>query len=210
MLVSEFISLVKDGPLHQTTITEASIVKFINIGLVELYSKFNLNNPTEVITLVEGTNEYALPSNFMSVISVTTSGEYFRDSKGNISPIMDDIFEVPINISGDFNSIFFYSKGIVTIPLQVTGQTYSITYRASPVNVTLQTVNSELSIESQFLEPLMLYVTYLGFMQNGGGTPTDTNLYLSRYKAAVQELINTGTYMSHYSLDNKFSNRGFK
>lgn len=210
MLVSEFISLVKDGPLHQTTITEASIVKFINIGLVELYSKFNLNNPTEVITLVEGTNEYALPSNFMSVISVTTSGKYFRDSKGIISPIMDDTFEVPINVSGDFNSIFFYSKGIVTIPLQVTGQTYSITYRASPVTVTLQTVNSELSIESQFLEPLMLYVTYLGFMQNGGGTPTDTNLYLSRYKDAVQELINTGTYMSHYSLDNKFSNRGFK
>jgi hypothetical protein len=55
----------------------------------------------------------------------------------------------------------------------------------------------------------MLYVTYLGFMQNGGGTATDTNLYLSRYKAAIQELINTGDYLNQYKLDNKFFSRGF-
>lgn len=209
MLVSEFISLVKEGSLNQTTITEASIIKFINIGLIELFSKFNLNNPTEVITLVEGTDEYTLPTNFISTISITTSGEYFRDNFGVITPIQEETFEVPINVQGDFNSVFINSKGILTVPLQVTGQTYTLVYRASPVIVTNQSLNTELEILPQYLEPLMLYVTYLGFMQNGGGTATDTNLYLSRYKAAVQELINTGSYQSQYTLDNKFYNRGF-
>lgn len=209
MLVSDFISLVKEGSLNQTTITEANIIKFINIGLIELYSKFNLSNPTEVITLVEGTDEYALPDDFISVISITTSGEYFRNSLGDITPIQDDTFDVPVNVQGDFNSVFINSKLVLTVPLQVTGQTYTLVYRASPITVTAQTLNEELSILPQYLEPLMLYVTYLGFMQNGGGTPTDTNLYLSRYKAAVQELINAGSYQSQYSLDNKFYNRGF-
>lgn len=209
MIVSDFISLVKDGSLHQTTITEASIIKFINIGLIELFSKFNLSNPTEVITLVEGTDEYTLPTNFISTISITTSGEYFRDNFGVITPIQEDVFEVPVNVQRDFNSVFINSKGILTVPLQVTGQTYTLVYRASPVIVTNQSLNTELEILPQYLEPLMLYVTYLGFMQNGGGTATDTNLYLSRYKAAVQELINTGSYQSQYSLDNKFYNRGF-
>lgn len=209
MIVSDFISLVKDGSLHQTTITEASIIKFINIGLIELFSKFNLSNPTEVITLVEGTDEYTLPTNFISTISITTSGEYFRDNFGVITPIQKETFEVPVNVQGDFNSVFINSKGILTVPLQVTGQTYTLVYRASPVIVTNQSLNTELEILPQYLEPLMLYVTYLGFMQNGGGTATDTNLYLSRYKAAVQELINTGSYQSQYSLDNKFYNRGF-
>lgn len=209
MIVSDFISLVKDGSLHQTTITEASIIKFINIGLIELFSKFNLSNPTEVITLVEGTDEYTLPTNFISTISITTSGEYFRDNFGVITPIQEETFEVPVNVQGDFNSVFINSKGILTVPLQVIGQTYTLVYRASPVIVTNQSLNTELEILPQYLELLMLYVTYLGFMQNGGGTATDTNLYLSRYKAAVQELINTGSYQSQYSLDNKFYNRGF-
>lgn len=209
MIVSDFISLVKDGSLHQTTITEASIIKFINIGLIELFSKFNLSNPTEVITLVEGTDEYTLPTNFISTISITTSGEYFRDNFGVITPIQEETFEVPVNVQGDFNSVFINSKGILTVPLQVIGQTYTLVYRASPVIVTNQSLNTELEILPQYLEPLMLYVTYLGFMQNGGGTATDTNLYLSRYKAAVQELINTGSYQSQYTLDNKFYNRGF-
>jgi hypothetical protein len=209
MLVSDFISLVKEGSLNQTTITEASLIKFINIGLIELFSKFNLSNPTEVITVTEGISEYCLPEEFISVISITTSGEYFRDNLGVIAPITDTTFDVPVNVQGDFNSVFHNSNLVLTVPLQVTGQKYTIVYRAAPTTLTSQMLSSTLDVLPQYLEPLMLYVTYLGFMQNGGGTPTDTNLYLSRYKAAVQELINVGSYQNHYSLDNKFYNRGF-
>ena len=209
MLVSDFISLVKEGSLSQTTVSETSVIKFINIGLIELFSKFNLSNTTEVITLVEGTDEYALPDDFISVISITTSGQYFRDNLGVITPILTTTFDVPVNVQGDYNSVFINSKLLLTVPLQVTGQTYTLVYRASPATVTDQTLDEELEILPQYLEPLMLYVTYLGFMQNGGGTPTDTNLYLSRYKDAIQELINTGSYQSQYTLDNKFYDRGF-
>ena len=210
MIVSDFISLVKDGSLHQTTITEASIIKFINIGLVELYSKFNLSNKETTITLTEGTNKYLLPLDFMNVYSVTTSGIYFRDNLGVITPIAEDTFELSINIHGDYNSVFFNTPGVITVPLQITGQVLSIVYKASPNVITNQSLNEEVDIPSQLLEPLMLYVTYLGFMQNGGGTPTDTNLYLSRYKATIQELIGTGDYLNQYVLDTKFYNRGFK
>lgn len=209
MIVSDFISLVREGSLNQTTVSEASIIKFINIGLTELYVRFNLSNKEVDITLTEGTDKYLLPSDFVNVYSITTSGLYFRDYLGVITPIIDDTFEVPVNIKGDFNSVFFNTPGIITVPLQVTGQVLSITYKASPVVITLQSLEEELDIASQFLEPLMLYVTYLGFMQNGGGTPTDTNLYLSRYNAAILELISTGDYLNQYVLDNKFYNRGF-
>ena len=154
MLVSDFISLVKEGSLSQTTVSEASIIKFINIGLIELFSKFNLSNPTEIITLVEGTDEYALPNDFISVISITTSGEYFRDNLGVITPILDNTFDVPVNVQGDYNSVFVNSKSILTVPLQVTGQTYTLVYRASPATVTDQTLGEELEILPQYLEPV--------------------------------------------------------
>lgn len=209
MIVSDFISLVKDGSLAQTVVTEASIIKFINIGLTEVYSKFNLSNKETTITLTEGTDKYLLPSDFMNVYSVTTDGIYFRDNLGVIVPIIEDTFEASINIHGDFNSVFFNTPGVLTVPIQVTGQVLVIVYKASPVVITDQSLNEEVDIPSQLLEPLMLYITYLGFMQNGGGTATDTNLYLSRYKAAIQELINTGDYLNQYKLDNKFFSRGF-
>lgn len=209
MIVSDFISLVKDGSLAQTAITEASVIKFINIGLTELYSKFNLSNKEITITLTEGTDKYLLPSDFMNVFSITTDGIYFRDNLGVITPITEDTFELSVNIHGDYNSVFFNTPGVITVPLQVTGQVLTIVYKTSPVVITDQSLNEEVDIPSQLLEPLMLYVTYLGFMQNGGGTPTDTNLYLSRYKAAVLELTNTGDYLNQYKIDNKFFNRGF-
>ena len=209
MLVSDFISLVKEGSLNQTTVTEASIIKFINIGLIEIYSKFNLSNKEVDITLTEGTDKYLLPSDFVNIYSITTDGLYFRDYLGVITPITDNTFEVPVNIKGDFNSVFFNTPGVITVPLQITGQVLTITYKASPVVITSQSLEEELDVASQFLEPLMLYVTYLGFMQNGGGTPTDTNLYLSRYNTAILELISTGDYLNQYVIDNKFYNRGF-
>ena len=215
MKIFEFIDLVTTTTLAQTTVKQDSIIKFINLGLNVLYSKFNLNNKEYKITLIEGTNQYLLPADYINIESITTPVIYYKNYEGILNNTMDDndgdidLYDVPVNVSKDTNSVFVNTNGILTVNIPITGQVLTVIYKASPIKITSQSLNEELELPSSMIDVLYMYVTYLGFLQNMGGTATDTGLMYQRYNQALQSLVDSGSYEKHFNVDDKFFNRGF-
>jgi hypothetical protein len=208
MKVNDFITLVKDGSLHQTTVTQDSLIQFINLGLQEVYEKFNLKNKTITITLTSATS-YTLPTDLTSIDSITSPGKYYRNDLGTIIDIIED-FELGINVNYDkYNSVFIDDNIDMKVPNPIVGQILTIDYRATPIAVTALTLTAELPLANQYINPLMLYVTYLGFLQNGGANAVDVRASLSLYDKVCEAILISGNYINSFGLNNKFFNRGF-
>jgi len=208
MKVSDFIALVQDGSLHQTSVTQDSLIQFINLGLQEVYEKFSLKNKTTTITLTSATS-YTLPTDLTSIDSITSEGKYYRNDVGTVV-VLSENFEVGINVSYDkYNSVFIDDNITLKVPNPIVGQILTIDYRATPVAVTALTLTSELPLANQFINPLMLYVTYLGFLQNGGANAVDVKSSLSLYEKACEAILMSGNYINSFGLNNKFYDRGF-
>jgi len=208
MLVSDFLNIVKSGNLSETKVTDASLLNFLNLGLNELYGKYSLNIKEENYVLTSDT-EYDLPDDFISCIKVTSPSEYHRDTNGNIAKLSDSLFELSINVYGDWNSLLITEFGMLKIDKPIVGQSIRLIYKASPKQLTSSNLTSKLKIGNQYLEALSMYMTYLGFMQNGGGTQGDSNTYLNRYVMACNNLETNGDTSKISNVNNKFNERGF-
>lgn len=208
MLVSDLLNLVKTGNLAETKVTDASLINFLNLGLAELYSKYSLNIKEESYTLTEDT-DYVLPSDFISLVKATTSNLFYRDLSGNFTKSNPGIFELSINVLGDYNSVIITDMNTLKIGYPISGQVINILYSAYPKQFTSNNLNTKLPIRDQYLEALTMYMTYLGFMQNGGGSQADSNVYLNRYERACQSLEQRGSLNKLTEFNSKFHDRGY-
>lgn len=207
MLLSEFITLTKDGSLHQVAISQESIIAYTNLGIQTLSDEFDLLSKTTYITLSANTTEYELPIDFESVYSITTPGLYWRDLKGLLTKKIDTDFEVGVNVEGDYNSIFIPNKDLLVAPFPIEGQILTLEYKAVPVP--LIEVTETLPIANQYFTSLMLYVTYMGYLSSLGSSHADTSAAIKMYKDSVNVLNNNGTYINTYGFNSKFTTRGF-
>ena len=207
MLLSEFITLTKDGSLHQIAISQESIIAYTNLGIQTLSDEFDLLSKTTYITLSADTTEYELPTDFESVYIVTTPGLYWRDLKGLLTKQIDSDFEVGVNVEGDYNSIFIPNKDLLVAPLPIEGQVLTLEYKAIPTQ--LVEVTEVLPIASQYIASLMLYVTYLGYLASLGSSHADTSAAFKMYKDSINVLNNNGTFINAYGFNSKFTTRGF-
>lgn len=207
MLLSEFITLTKDGSLHQVAVSQESIIAYTNLGIQTLSDEFDLLSKTTYFTLAEDTKEYELPVDFEAVYIITTPGLYWRDLKGLLTKKIDSDFEVGVNVEGDYNSIFIPNKDLLFVPFPIEGQVLTFTYKAIPTQ--LVEITEALPIASQYIHSLMLYVTYLGFLSSLGSSHADTSAAFKLYKDSVNVLNNNGTYVNTYGFNSKFTTRGF-
>ena len=208
MLASELIQIVKTGNLSETKVTDASLVNFLNLGLKKIYDKFSLKI-VEEIYIVDDSEDYSLPKDYINYVRVTSPKEFYRDNFGNFKYYPNKEFELSVNVYGDYNGILITDYNTLKVEYPIIGQTIKLTYKAFPKPFTDSTLNSELKIRDQYLEPLIDYMTYLGFVQNGGGTQADSNIYLNRYELAVNNLILNGSINRVSSLNTKFHDRGY-
>lgn len=208
MLVGDFLNIVKSGNLSETKVTDSSLLNFLNLGLIELYGKYSLSVQEENYVLTSDT-EYDLPDNFISCIKVTSPGIYYRSNEGLITPLPAQLFELSINSYGDYNGILITEYGMLKVDNPIVGQPIRMIYKAAPKELTTQNLTAKLKIGNQYLEALSMYMTYLGFMQNGGGTQADSNTYLNRYIMACNALEANGDTNKISNINNKFNERGF-
>jgi len=206
MLLSEFVTLVQDGSLHQTSVTQESIISYTNLAIQTISDEFDLLSKTEVVTLSDSVTEYDLPNDFESMYSIVTPGMYWRDLQGKIVPRIDS-FEVGVNVKGSCNSIFISDNLVFTAPYPITGQPLTLDYKATPAQIS--NLSSKLPLASQYNSVLMLYVTYLGFQQALGASHADTMTAFKAYRVGVDSLNESGTFVNSFGFNNKFNERGF-
>lgn len=208
MIICDFLDLIDTGSLNQVAISQEQQVNYLNIGLTELFSKFDIESKETTLTLTTAI-EYTLPADVLVIKQVQTSGEYNHDYKGDIYPLIDPLIDLNQNIDGDFNTVFTNILGKLRITNPTVGQELFIQYRALPAKIAIGDVGSTLEIPNQYEHALMLYITYLGFMQANGGSEADTNLYLQRYTVACNELKARAVDTNYFVENTKFTKRGF-
>ena len=175
MIAQEFINIVKYSELANLAIKDNinAILAFLNLGMIELYTRFPIKVEECVIELQENTTIYEMPDNFMYALSAY--GEVPENTSGLVNPIA-------INEEDDPYSIFFPDWNTVQIPAVADGSYISIIYVAKPATVTGENLTEELELPDTLVDALASYVGYRAHLGVSGNGQAENNSHWLRFE----------------------------
>jgi len=211
MKVSDFLELVNSSVFKQLSIESDDALAFINLALLEVYKEFPINIKEQNIILDANINIYKLNDDVMSLVSAYTAEKYLKDSDGELLDNTVDansIVEININTDNDPNSFNTPTPNMGMVSFPTTEQVISLLYRAGSTRIEPDELDTELEVGMHYIEPLLMYVGYLGHLSVSIASP-ESSAYLNKYMASVNSIKRLGIV----NLDNynktKFSDRGF-
>lgn len=216
MTATEVITLAKAGELRQLSpaIIDNNdvLVGFINLGLIELYKRFELKTDEAIITLVDGKTIYKLDGTdtdvsmgepFMYLIGAYEDGTENDYSASSLS--------IPINEEDNIYSINMISYNAVQVPLITQGAYISLIYVAKPAKVTTNTLDIEVDLPEQMIEPLLHYIGYRAHGAMDSNIQTESNTHYMRFEASCNKIKELGVGIAPDDIDMKsrLSLKGF-
>lgn len=209
MKVSALIALAKATVLKQLTVPEADVLSFVNLALLQVYKKFPINIKEQNLVLQETIHIYDLNPDVMQVVSVYTLEKYLRNPDGSSTSCSSDtVVELSVNDESDVNSFFTPTPGTGMITHPTTGQILSVLYRAGSVDIEADELESDLKVTPQYIEPLLMYIGYLGYLTLNSSTAVDDK-FLIRFEVACASLKKTGMVNSEGSTNLRLDTAGY-
>lgn len=203
MTVGNVVSMATSGELKNLAVksdTEA-VVGFINLGLIELYKRFPLNIKEHIIELQDNVEIYAMPSDFMWIVSA-------YDEVPENSP--EVVIPVPINEEDNPLSLNTVSWNQVQIPLTRNGSYISVIYVAAAPTVLATQLEAELPLPIQMLEALLHYVGYRAHGAVTGEVNAEHTTHYTRFEMSCARIEASGMLTSDdLSMSKRLSMRGF-
>lgn len=215
MTIRQIIDLAKTSELKTNGAREdtATVLGYVNLGLLELYKRFPLDTKEVVITMGrDGTVEdpyiqindttYQMPSDFQYMIAAYD--EVPADSINRLAPIQ-------INNENNLLGINMISWNKVQIPAFVLDAHISLVYAPSPTYFTMDDLDEELPMPIQLVEPLLAYIGYRAFASISDNPQTDVgNVYYARFENSCEIVKQFGIYTAEdMDMKLKFRSRGF-
>lgn len=177
MTVQEFLTIVRYSEVNNLAVKDNydALVAFLNLGMIELYTRFPIKVEEHIIELKENTTEYEMPENFMAALSAY--GEVPDDLPENVAP-------VAINEESDPYSIFFLDWNTVQIPAVANGSYISVIYIAKPETVlnTEEGLAAELELPVTLADTLASYVGYRAHLGVSGSGQAENNAHWQRFE----------------------------
>jgi hypothetical protein len=208
MTVQDFITLVRYSELNNIAVgsnTDA-VITFINLGLIELYTRFPIKVKEHIVNLSEGVTDYAMPTDFMYALNA-----YGETQEENPEVLV----RLSINEEDDPYSIFFPDWNSVQIPLVANGSSISIIYVATPIPVqnTVASLTTELAIPDTLIDALASYVGYRGHLSVRGDGQSENNAHWVRFDRNCSKARELGVAYPYDSdsfwSSSRLFNRGF-
>lgn len=203
MILQDVVNLAKSGELSNLSVKDdtQAVLGYINLGLLELYKRFNLEVKEHIIELQEEVEVYTMPSDFMWVV-----GAYGEVPETSV----DSVAILPINVEDDPLSINTVSWNKVQVPLVAAGAYISIVYVASPTVVTESDLVNELALPPQLVEALLHYIGYRAHMSMDGNVQAENNTHYRRFEVACKRVKEDGVLTSDdMDMKSRFKGRGF-
>ena len=203
MTVRQVIELAKNSELNGLPVAshDGVIVSFINLGVLELYKRFQLKVEEYIIELQSGIDIYTMPSNYMWMISAYGEVDARSSETVNILPINEEDNPLSVNTVG-------WNK--VQVPVPISGGYICIIYNASPATYTLDQDSVEIELPLQMIEALLAYV---GFRANAAidtGVQTEDSAYYIRFENSCSKLREFGMFNSDdMFMTKRLDTRGF-
>ena len=193
MTIQEVINDVAVGELKQLAVkddTEA-VISYINLGLIELYKRFDLRTDEVVIPLTASQTIYQMPDNFQSIIEVLDeNGDWYS-----------------INDEDDALSILTPTYNTIQVPNPEDGAAISVIYKALPDRVT--SVDDILPLPLSLLDALYNYIGYRGHGAVSGDLKTENNSHYMRFEANCKKAKDLGVLTEEDTVNTKLVDRGF-
>jgi hypothetical protein len=219
MTASEVMVLARSGELRQLSPSirddDATLVAFINLGLLEIYKRFALKTDEALVTLTNGKTIYSLDGTDADV-SMGTSGDYFYliaayEESDNHDDYTTDDKVVPINVEDDIFSINTISYNQVQVPLITEGSTISLIYVTKPTKVTLATLDAELDISDALIEPLLAYIGHRGYKTMGDKGQSEDDIFFLQFEKACNKVRDLGVAIApdDIAMNTRLKLRGF-
>ena len=208
MIISDVITVAKLSELAGTASKDNNdaIVAYINMGLLELYTRFQLKTEEYVINLVENQTFYEMPSDFMIAV------EAYGETEANK---YDDTKRIPIN-DGDCpnDSIFFNDWNTAQVPGSQTGAAISIIYVAKPTPITVAQATdgvTQLELPDTLVDALLSYLGYRAHLGIRGGAQSENDAHWARFQRNCDIAIDRGVVMlpDVLSMKTRIKDRGF-
>jgi len=208
------LNCVVDGAVLEAKIP--AIVTAINIGLVKLYTRFQLKRRLLTLKVTSTQLVYSLVS--ANAVSVNVGG-YILDVD---DPFTNDIIQLLTmtstagnNIRFDgFNGVMLLSPKTFRFAEAPEDDTYVIEYSARPTKV-VYTGNTDIEVDlpDAYLPPLLAYVASrfyspVGIALDSNRSSLDVS-YLQRYETECQLLENKGINTGNYLESDNFTQHGF-
>jgi hypothetical protein len=178
------------------TVRDRTIMNWINQALKAISRRVPIEHKEVVFNVTAdaiadtGGEKYQLPSNCLQVVSVYNEG-------GSVLPINDE---------NSNDSVFVPRFDILQVPFPEEGTYVSVVYNAAPDKLTA--LDDVLPVSHAFSDALMAYIGYKAQAPLGVEMSSENNTYYLRFKAAVDEIIDSGMAQLDGFQEEKFFGMG--
>ena len=207
MIISDVVKLAKYSELSGLSIKDniEAIVAFINLGMLEIYTRFPVKVEEHLITLDANETYYKMPSDFM--YATYAYAEAPIDS-------LEQTVELHINDTDNDEGIYFTSWDTLQVPNPATGAVISVIYVTKPTAITEAQANdglTELALPDMLIDALLSYVGYRGYMGVRADGKSENSSQWLRFERNCKKALENGVASpgESLSMDTRLSTRGF-
>ena len=202
MTVREVVDLAQNSELKNIAVgrENATVIGYINLGLIELYKRFPIETDEVVIRLGDPSDPcyisdttYKMPNNYMGIIAA-----YDEQPDDSVSMIGN---QIPINEEENPESIMTMGFNKIQVPAAPYGAYISIIYSAGPSLIISSSLldssgnfinDADIPLPYFMMEPLLHYIGYRGYLSLNADVNTDNNTHYMRFDASCRRILELG------------------
>lgn len=196
--------------------TDQKIVTYINMGLIALYSRFQLATEEAIVTLRPDIAKTTYTLNSTDA-DVNVNGHAMTDDEfmSIVAAYNEDGTTINVNDDKDPGSIFTVAYNKLQIPILEDNAYVSIIYRKNPTLVVFVddgsggAVDADVALPMQLLEPICHYVGYRAHGAVDGKLTTENNSHYTRYDAACKRVEQLGAITADDTTMSTVRSKGF-
>lgn len=218
MKVSQLISMIRScelSNLSETKFTDARILHFINLAILELSKRFNIEVRAESIKTSPYTNVYSLRSkDVIGIVEIydeegrelrpqTIMGEESYDYR------MINNFTFMLKRKADYTSTREYNSIGVEQMQEIEFPNSELIVVYSALSDLIETVDDELTVPIVFVDPIVAYVGYKAMTSLNANEQGETNISLAKYENSCKTLEKSAYNGGEVVLSKNVDMRGF-
>ena len=218
MKVSQLISMIRScelSNLSETKFTDARILHFINLAILELSKRFNIEVRAESIKTSPYTNVYSLRSkDVIGIVEIydeegrelrpqTIMGEESYDYR------MINNFTFMLKRKADYTSTIEYNSIGIEQMQEIEFPNSELIVVYSALSDLIETVDDELTVPTVFVDPIVAYVGYKAMTSLNANEQGETNISLAKYENSCKTLEKSAYNGGEVVLSKNVDMRGF-
>jgi hypothetical protein len=193
MTVHDLVNAARYGELANLYLSDENeentdkIISFINLGLTDLYRRFNLRVEEAIVSIKAGVTLYTLKPD---------SGDVYMKNDAPVNTILS-VYDkegmlLPINEEHAINGIFIPTWNTIQVPYPTDDNVISVLYTSSHIPVTKENMDAIVPLPDSMIESVLHYIGYKAYLHNNSSVQGENNAYFMRYVKSLDDIERLG------------------